>query len=151
MYCDYLDCIVGRVVIVANDEVLLSITLSDKPLKQNPNSLTDEAKRWLDAYFKKKNYPLPPLKRARSPFSAKVREEVMKIAFGECRTYSDIAKAIGEPKAYRGVAQVMKYNPFMIIVPCHRVIAKSGLGGYNGGIEIKKRLLEFEGCESISL
>jgi len=77
-------------------------------------------------------------------FECEVYREVLKIPLGEVRTYSDIAKAIGRPKAVRAVGQALKKNPFPIFIPCHRVVAKRGLGGFSKGVEMKKRLLELE-------
>ena len=137
--------------IEASSTCLVRVYKSEHTCTKNPNMITALTKEWFEAYFQKRVLPTPPLQPAKTTFSQKVREAVLEIPFGECKSYSEIAKAIGYPKAYRAVAQALKYNPYMIIVPCHRVISKKGIGGYNGGIEIKKKLLEFEGCESINL
>ena len=76
-------------------------------------------------------------------FTRSVLEETRKIGFGETLTYSELAKNIGT-KAYRAVGSALSRNPFPIIIPCHRVVAKKGIGGYSGGIDIKTRLLELE-------
>ena len=76
-------------------------------------------------------------------FTRSVLEETRKIGFGEMITYSELAKNIGT-KAYRAVGNALSSNPFPIIIPCHRVVAKNGIGGYSGGIDIKTRLLELE-------
>jgi methylated-DNA-[protein]-cysteine S-methyltransferase len=69
-----------------------------------------------------------------------------KIPYGQVRTYGWLAKAAGNPKAARAAGQAMARNPLPIIIPCHRVIAASGgLGGFGGGLEMKRRLLELEG------
>ena len=76
----------------------------------------------------------------------------MKIPYGETRSYSQIAEAIGRPKAVRAVGAANGSNPLAIIVPCHRVIGSSGkLTGYGGGLPLKKRLLELEGARSMGL
>ncbi len=82
--------------------------------------------------------------KAFTEFERAVYREVLKIPLGEVRTYSDIARAIGRPKAVRAVGQALKKNPFPIFIPCHRVVGKKGLGGFSKGVEKKKRLLEFE-------
>ena len=151
MYQDYYLSFIGLIKIEADDNFLTKISVCEKIGPVLSNEITHYTKRWFDSYFQKKPIIAPPLQPAATYFSQKVRAQTLKIPFGECRTYSDIAKKIARPKAYRAVAQALKHNPFMIIVPCHRVISKKGIGGYNGGIEIKKRLLEFEGCESINL
>ena len=149
--CDFFASPIGTIVIEASDEAILALYLAEMPKEVRPNLLTKRAKEWLESYFAAAPLPLPPLAKASSDFAQKVREATLEIPFGKCATYGQIAERIGSPKAYRAVAQALKHNPFMIMVPCHRVIAKKGLGGYNGGIEIKKRLLEFEGCGSINL
>jgi O-6-methylguanine DNA methyltransferase len=80
-----------------------------------------------------------------SPFTRKVYKAVMSIPLGEVRTYKWVAQKIGHPKACRAVGQVLKNNPYMLIIPCHRVIASGGkIGGYRGGVKMKKKLLDLE-------
>ncbi len=67
------------------------------------------------------------------------------IPFGEVRTYADIAAAVKRPRATRAVGNANHVNPWPVIVPCHRVVAKTGLGGYGGGDEVKRFLLDLEG------
>lgn len=89
-----------------------------------------------------------------SPFHQKVLEEVARIPFGEVRAYSDIAMAIGHPRAARAVGSANARNHLPLVVPCHRVVAAHGIGGYGGGagaIELKKRLLRHEGVDLASL
>ena len=78
-------------------------------------------------------------------FQEAVWSELRKIPLGETRSYADIAAAVGVPGAVRAVGTANGSNPVSIIVPCHRVIRSDGtLGGYGGGIENKKKLLEVE-------
>ncbi|MEM0332226.1 MAG: methylated-DNA--[protein]-cysteine S-methyltransferase [Archaeoglobaceae archaeon] len=78
-----------------------------------------------------------------SDFVRSVLEEVKKIPYGCTKTYGEIAaKLMTSPRAV-GVA--LKKNPLPVIIPCHRVVAKGGLGGYSQGLKIKKALLELEG------
>ncbi len=80
-----------------------------------------------------------------TPFQMKVWKELLKIPYGETRTYKDIAEAIGNPKAYRAVGNALNKNPVLIVVPCHRVIGSNGqLTGFGGGIELKAWLLKLE-------
>ncbi|QDP73327.1 bifunctional transcriptional activator/DNA repair protein Ada [Legionella israelensis] len=80
-----------------------------------------------------------------SAFQQKVWKELRKIPYGETRSYSDIAKSIGQPSAYRAVARANGANPLAIIIPCHRVINENGeLGGYGGGIVRKEWLIHLE-------
>ncbi len=82
---------------------------------------------------------------ALTPFQIKVYKELLKIPAGEVRTYKQIAKAIGKPKAARAVGNACNKNPYAPIVPCHRVVGSNGsLTGYAYGINYKKKILELE-------
>ena len=78
-------------------------------------------------------------------FERQVYAAVKKIPRGEVRTYGWVAQRIGRPLAARAVGNALHKNPFAPVVPCHRVVAKNGLGGFAGGREKKKRLLRSEG------
>jgi methylated-DNA-[protein]-cysteine S-methyltransferase len=78
-------------------------------------------------------------------FQKRVWKELRKIPRGKTASYRDIAKRVGSPRAVRAVGSANARNPICIVVPCHRVITSSGeLGGYAGGMALKKRLLELE-------
>ena len=80
-----------------------------------------------------------------SPFQRKVWEASRLIPFGETRSYGWVAKQIKQPGAARAVGQALSRNPLPIIVPCHRVLAGDGkLGGFGGGISLKRQLLSLE-------
>lgn len=80
-----------------------------------------------------------------TPFQRRVWEAVSHIPFGQTRSYGWVAIQAGSPKGARAVGQAMRRNPVPLIVPCHRVIASDGsLGGFTGGLAMKKRLLENE-------
>ena len=78
-------------------------------------------------------------------FQKSVWNELKKIPYGKTMSYLEIGTNIAKPKAYRAVANAVGKNPISIIIPCHRIIRQSGdLGGYTGGIDIKKLLLSNE-------
>ena len=80
-----------------------------------------------------------------TPFQRKVWTALAKIPFGSTRSYRDIAKSIGHPKAFRAVGNANGSNPIPIILPCHRVIESNGcLGGFGHGVKVKEQLLDFE-------
>jgi O-6-methylguanine DNA methyltransferase len=80
-----------------------------------------------------------------SAFRRAVWEATRAIPYGETQSYGDIARQIGKPMAPRAVGQALAKNPLPIVVPCHRVIGKGGsLTGFEGGLEMKKCLLEIE-------
>lgn len=78
-------------------------------------------------------------------FERAVYEATRTIPHGKVATYGQIAKAIGRPNAQRAVGQALGKNPVSIVVPCHRVVASDGLGGFTGGLHWKKKLLRLEG------
>lgn len=78
-------------------------------------------------------------------FQLAVWDALKKIPYGEIHTYTDVAEAISNPKAVRAVGAAIGANPLLMIVPCHRVIAKSGaLTGFRAGLDVKERLIELE-------
>ena len=78
-------------------------------------------------------------------FEKAVWNALTEIPYGETRTYKWLAEKIGKPNACRAVGQALSRNPMPVIIPCHRVIESDGsLGGYSGGIDIKRRLLDIE-------
>lgn len=86
-----------------------------------------------------------PVGIAGTEFQKKVWRALLKVPHGKTATYSDIACAIGRPKAVRAVANACGDNPLGILVPCHRILRSDGsLGGYRWGIRVKKRLLDYE-------
>tara|TARA_R110000824_G_scaffold400920_2_gene609896 strand:+ start:9229 stop:9768 length:540 start_codon:yes stop_codon:yes gene_type:complete len=108
----------------------------------------DKALKALDLYFegRKRDFGGLKLAAAGTAFQKSVWQTLAAIPFGETRSYAEIARAIGSPKAMRAVGLANGRNPIPIIVPCHRVIGADGsLTGFGGGLPTKKWLLEFEG------
>jgi len=108
--------------------------------------LIKKAAAQLDEYFngKRKVFNLP-LNLNGTEFQINVWKALQTIPFGETRSYGEIARMIGKPKASRAVGMANNRNPIVIIVPCHRVIGHDGsLTGFGGGLELKRQLLELE-------
>ncbi len=79
-------------------------------------------------------------------FRTRVLRAVGRIPFGQARSYGEIARAVGRPRAARAVGQAVGANPLPLLIPCHRVLAAHGrLGGFGGGLSWKRYLLELEG------
>ena len=87
-----------------------------------------------------------PLDWHTTPFQLKVLKRVAEIPYGRTMTYGELARAVGSPNASRAVGHANATNPLPIVVPCHRVVASNGFGGYGGGLELKVRLLRLEGA-----
>ena len=78
-------------------------------------------------------------------FTRKVYKAVLSIPLGQVRSYGWVARKAGSPYACRAVGNILKKNPFPLIIPCHRVIASNGkLGGYSRGTKFKRALLDLE-------
>jgi O-6-methylguanine DNA methyltransferase len=78
-------------------------------------------------------------------FALSVYREVEQIPYGKTATYSEVARALGHPKAFRAVGNANAANPLSLVIPCHRVVAAGGkLGGYGGGLPMKRQLLAME-------
>ncbi|WP_352417974.1 methylated-DNA--[protein]-cysteine S-methyltransferase [Proteiniborus sp.] len=114
------------------------------------NEASDYNKQ-INLYLEKKleKFELP-LDLKGTDFQMKVWKELLKIPYGEVKSYKDIAIAVGRSKGFRAVGMANNRNPVSIVVPCHRVIGSSGeLVGYGGGIETKVKLLKLEGLNII--
>jgi methylated-DNA-[protein]-cysteine S-methyltransferase len=114
---------------------------------------TNAVRRELEEYFggRRREFTLP-LDLRGTDFQLRCWRALLTIPYGETRTYADVARAIGKPKAFRAVGMANHDNPVAIIVPCHRVIASGGgLCGYGGGLDIKQKLLELEGARTQTL
>ena len=138
---------VGPLTIEEQDDKIVAISWSTGASRDNGSPLLDEAARQLAAYFagKLSHFDLP-LALAGSPFEKRVWAAMQQIPYGETRCYGDLASAIGS--APRAVGGACGKNPIPIVVPCHRVLAKGGMGGYSGhgGLDTKRALLRLEGA-----
>lgn len=147
-----LDAPIGIVRIIEEDGFIVSVHTMQE-IESMPDDIVYReteillsAKKQLEEYFAgiRKNFDLP-LKPKGTPFQLLVWEQLKQIPYGETRSYGEIAKAIGNPKASRAVGGANNKNPIGIIVPCHRVIGANGkLVGYAGGLDVKEKLLMLE-------
>ncbi|PKH21004.1 glycosyltransferase [Enterobacterales bacterium CwR94] len=153
---------VGVLTLIANDTALVGVlwenelvgrvTLMPQQQKDDHPILVN-AERQLGEYFvgERQCFELP-LTFIGTPFQQSVWAELVKIPFGETRSYRDIAEQIGNPKAVRAVGAANGKNPISIIAPCHRVIGSNGkLTGFAGGLDNKSRLLTLEQATSFTL
>jgi methylated-DNA-[protein]-cysteine S-methyltransferase len=98
---------------------------------------------WLHAYFRGMALMLPETAPPKTAFQGRLRKQLLRIPFGEVRTYGELAKSLNS--APRAIGQALGANPLPILIPCHRIVAAHGLGGFSCGIEWKKKLLDLEG------
>ncbi|MDI3273296.1 methylated-DNA--[protein]-cysteine S-methyltransferase [Pseudomonas sp. MDT1-16] len=149
---------VGELKLVANGSRLAAILWeNDKPGRVRLGPMTEapdnpilvRTTQQLQEYFAgtRNRFDLE-LDFSGTEFQKQVWEALLSIPFGETRSYSEIARQIGNPSAVRAVGAANGKNPLSIVAPCHRVIGASGkLTGFAGGLEAKERLLTLEGCE----
>jgi O-6-methylguanine DNA methyltransferase len=129
-------------------ETVLAQAFSDTAVisyQQSP--LLNKAEEAILKYFGDRQ-PMPPFPldvRCGTPFQHQVWKILCEIPFGETRSYLQVAQAIGKPKSSRAVGQACGKNCIPVLIPCHRVIsADGGLGGFSGGLHIKRALLRIE-------
>jgi methylated-DNA-[protein]-cysteine S-methyltransferase len=147
--CARIDTPIGRIAVIEEDGAIARLLWHSEAERRpatEPSPLLDEAARQLRAYFdhRLKRFDLP-LKHAGGPLDHAVQRAMLAIPYGETRTYGDIAKELdtyGQP-----VGRACGANPIPVIIPCHRVLSATGLGGFSGegGVEMKIRLLKHEG------
>lgn len=145
----------GPLLITANAKGIESVLFrdnSDAPDHSNDMLLLD-CKAQFDAYFAGTLQQFDvPLAAQGTEFQQAVWQQLYKIPFAQLRSYSDIARALNNPKAVRAVGAANGRNPLTIIVPCHRVIGANGtLTGYAGGLARKDWLLKHEQTTALAL
>jgi methylated-DNA-[protein]-cysteine S-methyltransferase len=160
-YVQFYDSPLGKIVLTCDDVGLTGLRFDDgtavlpkDEYETVPHPHHAAASRWLDDYFARKDPGfLPPLHFLGTPFQNDVWEELLKIPYGQTRSYGQIAAAVarkmGVPRmAAQAVGGAVGRNDIVIIVPCHRVIGADGnLTGYTGGLEKKIALLALEGTD----
>jgi methylated-DNA-[protein]-cysteine S-methyltransferase len=142
----YVPDLFGGMQFVALSRGLRSVRFGKRDETNRPGPLVLEAANQIREYLNGKRMSFDiPLDLQGSPFQLKVWRALIDIPYGETRSYRQIAAAVGQPKATQAVGGANKCNPLLIIVPCHRVIAADGsLGGWEPGVDLKRRLLDME-------
>ncbi|MCI6152025.1 methylated-DNA--[protein]-cysteine S-methyltransferase [Fusobacterium perfoetens] len=147
-YKKYYKSPIGLLEIIYDENYINSVELIENiDFENNQNDdMGEKAIKQLKEYFlgQRKKFDLP-LNFKGTDFQIKVWRELEKIPYGETRTYKEIGINVGCPKGARAIGNANNKNPFIIVVPCHRVIGSNGkLVGYAKGLNIKKYLLELE-------
>lgn len=141
---------IGYILYTHQDHALYNMRIEENELTTNViYENDDDIDQKLDAYFKGglQSFDIDVVFENGTLFQRSVWQALLNIPFGTTKSYQDIAKTIGRPKALRAVGQACKKNPIGIVIPCHRVIGKNNaLTGYSGKdyIHLKKKLLDME-------
>jgi methylated-DNA-[protein]-cysteine S-methyltransferase len=130
------------------DELLVDLATRVSPRVLEAPGQLDEARRELDLYFAGKltDFDLPLDWQLSKDFRRKVLRAIARIPYGQTRSYTQMATSAGNERAVRAAGTACGTNPIPLVVPCHRVLRSGGaLGGYGGGLPMKKELLRLEG------
>ncbi len=130
------------------DELLVDLAERISPRVLEAPAQLDAARRELDLYFggKLDHFDLPLDWRLSGGFRQRVLRAISRIPYGQTRSYTEMARKAGNERAVRAAGTACGSNPIPLVVPCHRVLRTGGaLGGYGGGLPMKRALLELEG------
>lgn len=152
----------GRMALAAGPQGVVRVILPGQDCRTEPNRLrrrsggrasseaeahSENAEREVREYLagRRRSFTVPVDLDGMSPFQRRTLRETRQVPFGETVAYGELASRVGRPRAARAVGQAMARNPVPLLVPCHRVVASSGgLGGFGGGLDLKRRLLALE-------
>lgn len=146
----YYQTVVGKIVIAEKNNAITNLYFGDTAalndaVIQETSLLREAAHQLADYLGGKRKYFELPLSPEGTDFQKTVWSALQQIPYGEIRSYSEIAKNIGKPKASRAIGMANYKNPILLFIPCHRVIGANGkLVGYAGGLEVKEFLLKTE-------
>jgi len=144
------DTPVGRLVLAGDGDFLIGIRLPSEPahvghVGRDALPVLRDAAAQLREYFARERTVFEiPMRLDATAFQAEVWAELSRIPWGETITYGELARRVGRPTSSRAVGQANGKNPIPIVVPCHRVVAGNGIGGYSGGLAMKRALLAVE-------
>ncbi len=140
---------IGPILLRANEKFLLFLDFTKKKSgNQTSNLILLKAKSELNEYFSGtlEKFSIPFEARG-TEFQKKVWIELQKIPYGKSLSYGELASKVGGKNYARAVGSAVGKNPLAIIIPCHRILAANGIGGFSGGINIKNKLMEIEKIE----
>lgn len=127
---------------IAHDFQWEIVALDAHPI--NPK-LYHDIDAWMNAYRSRSSSRFPVSLSPLSDYTKRTLDAISLIPFGETLSYTELAALLGNPKGARSAGQACGRNPIPLLIPCHRVVTSQGtLGGFSEGLEIKRRLLQFE-------
>jgi methylated-DNA-[protein]-cysteine S-methyltransferase len=146
-----MDTPVGTLTLESDGDVLIGIWLPNHRTKSKGDGhdappVVKDTVTQLEEYFAGERTEFDiPMELDGTAFQKEVWAELCRIPYGTTISYGELARRVGRPKGPRAVGQANGRNPIPIIVPCHRVLASNGIGGYGGGLPMKRTLLAVEG------
>lgn len=148
-----IDSPIGRLGLVVSSRGVAKVLLETDDIEAECARITEDAEiplaaHQLEEYFagRRQQFTVPLDFRFATDFHRQVLEELARVHFGDTTTYKALAERVGNPKAVRAVGSACARNPLPLLVPCHRVLRADGsLGGYRGGEQAKRFLLNLEG------
>lgn len=145
---EFYDSPIGLLKITADQRKLRGIERVECVEEGCPNFVTEQTRVQLEEYFagKREEFSLFFLYNG-TDFECLIWSKLAEIPYGKVVTYAQLAAAVGQPTACRAVANAVGKNPFLIVLPCHRVVASNGIGGFSAGLGAKRVLLQHEGVE----
>ena len=161
-YYTWMPAPVGRLLLTSDGEALIGLyiyqanhapAIGEEWVEEPTAAPLPEAIRQLQEYFagSRSEFDLPT-RMIGTEFQKRVWDELVRIPYGRTISYGELALRIGNAKASRAVGLANGRNPISIIVPCHRVIGANGtLTGYGGGLPVKQKLLQLEGCQLVGI
>ncbi len=136
---------IGPITITETDNAITRIDFRAERTPGKGSPLLRQCATQIREYLAGKRHSFDvPLRIDGTAFDRAVLAAMRMVAFGKTVSYASLAKAIGKPTAYRAVANACGRNKIPILIPCHRVVASDGIGGFNAGISRKKALLRIE-------
>ena len=147
--CSLVDTLIGRIAVAWRDDSVTCVDLEPESVKRDSKRLPAAIAEGLDAYFRDGRVCLDlPVTLQGTPFQRRVWQTLRSIPPGRTVTYGELAQELGT--SARAVGGACRANPCPILVPCHRVVATNGLGGFAGDtsgrkLQVKRRLLQHEG------
>lgn len=146
----YYNRTIGGIRITEENGIITGITFSDENKEKVTNSQATpvllSALHQLEEYFSgvRRVFDLP-ISFCGTEFQIRVWNELCRVEYGDTISYKELASRVGSPKAYRAVGNAVHCNPIAIVIPCHRVIGADGsIGGFAGGVDVKRYLLDNE-------
>ncbi len=140
------DTVLTTLAVTVARETVIEIRLGGTASRAPETTLERRVAGELEEYFAGRRQEFDvPVSPMGTEFQMLVWQELLRIPYGETRTYAEIAQRLGNQRAARAVGAANHHNPIPVVIPCHRVVATGGgLGGFGGGVELKRRMLELE-------